>query len=518
MPADEPAVGPMSTFELQSAIAAAALDSGKPVLNAGRGQPNWLSTVPRDGTFLLGRFAVTEALAATTHPAWGMTPDVGGIADRLLAHLADEDAEGATFLGAAVDFGVSVLGFDRDAWVHELCRGVLGDGYPSPNRMLPLMEQVMERYTTEVNGIAPCPPGTYQVFATEGGAAAMAYIFRSLQENHVIGHGDKVAIATPVFTPYLQIPTLEDFGLDVVELQATDGDDRTGDGFFDPLLDPDIKVFFVINPGNPDSRAIPPDRIHQLHDLVADQRPDLLIVADTVYATFVPGFRGMLADMPQNVICVHSLSKNFGATGSRLGFIAMHADHAIDRLLASHDEAKQRSHALRYSSMTSDVTSLRYMARLVADSREVALHNIAGLATPDQVQMALFALSYLMPEGRNFIDAVHVQLAAREAALLEPLGLRPPGGQESMYYALIDLRAAMLLGHGLEAAAHMVDSLAPTEIALRLASRHGIVVLPGELFDADSWDVRVSLASLTVDELATVGEAIAAELASIAAV
>jgi aspartate 4-decarboxylase len=132
--------------------------------------------------------------------------------------------------------------------------------------------------------------------------------------------------------------------------------------------------------------------------------------------------------------------------------------------------------------------------------------------------MALFALSYLMPEGRNFIDAVHVELAAREAALLEPLGLRPPGGQESMYYALIDLRAAMLLGHGLEAAAHMVDSLAPTEIALRLASQHGIVVLPGELFDADSWDVRVSLASLTVDELATVGEAIAAELASIAAV
>ena len=100
----------------------------------------------------------------------------------------------------------------------------------------------MERYTTEVNGIAPCPPGTYQVFATEGGAAAMAYIFRSLQENHVIGHGDKVAIATPVFTPYLQIPTLEDFGLDVVELQAADGDDRTGDGFFDPLLDPDIKT------------------------------------------------------------------------------------------------------------------------------------------------------------------------------------------------------------------------------------------------------------------------------------
>jgi aspartate 4-decarboxylase len=33
------------------------------------------------------------------------------------------------------------------------------------------------------------------------------------------------------------------------------------------------------------------------------------------------------------------------------------------------------------------------MARMVADSREVALHNISGLATPDQVQMSLFALA-----------------------------------------------------------------------------------------------------------------------------
>ena len=43
---------------------------------------------------------------------------------------------------------------------------------------------------------------------------------------------------------------------------------------------------------------------------------------------------------------------------------------------------------------------------------------------------------------------------------------------------------------------------------MRLASEHGVVVLPGVLFGAAGWDVRVSLASLDADQLRAVGEAI----------
>ena len=78
--------------------------------------------------------------------------------------------------------------------------------------------------------------------------------------------------------------------------------------------------------------------------------------------------------------------------------------------------------------MTSDVASLPFVARLVADSREVALHNITGLATPDQVQMALFALAHLMPDGAAHRAAVRAELTARHHALLAPLGVEPPGG------------------------------------------------------------------------------------------
>jgi aspartate 4-decarboxylase len=500
-------------FELQAAIAAAAAGSGHPVLDAGRGQPNWLAIDPREAAFVLGRFAVAEASAASDHSEWGMTPGIPGIAARLESFVAPDGSAGAAFLRGAVDYGVVTFGFDPDTWVHELVRAVLGDGYPAPNRMLAHIERVLERYLTEVTGAEAASPGTYQVFGTEGGAAAMAYVFRSLQENGVVQAGDKVAIATPVFTPYLQIPVLEDFGLDVVEIRADHNrPSRFGEGVLDQLLDPAIKVFFLVNPGNPDTRAVRRERLVELRELVTEHRPDLVVVTDTVYATFVDGFRGVLAELPHNVVCVHSFSKNFGATGSRLGFLALHRDNVLDRILAGQDDARRQRSSRRYSSVTSDASSLSFMSRLVADSREVALHNITGLATPDQLQMALFALAYLMPSERAYVEATRAELVARDRALRAPLMVPPPGGQDSAYYALLDLVQVTGALCGAAGVERLTTRATPPQVILTLAREHGVVVLPGQLYGGHSWDVRVSLASLTVEELGRVGEALAAVL------
>ena len=44
-------------------------------LNAGRGNPNWVATTPREGFFLLGQFAITESKRVMDLPA-----GVGGMA------------------------------------------------------------------------------------------------------------------------------------------------------------------------------------------------------------------------------------------------------------------------------------------------------------------------------------------------------------------------------------------------------------------------------------------------------
>ena len=58
-------------------------------LNAGRGNPNWIATTPREGFFLLGQFAITESKRVMEHsPGIGGMPQANGIAARLEAWLA----------------------------------------------------------------------------------------------------------------------------------------------------------------------------------------------------------------------------------------------------------------------------------------------------------------------------------------------------------------------------------------------------------------------------------------------
>ena len=74
--------------------------------------------------------------------------------------------------------------------------------------------------------------------------------------------------------------------------------------------------------------------LKKLVTLVKTKRPDLLILTDDVYGTFVPGFRSLMADIPHNTIGVYSYSKYFGCTGWRLGLIALHQDNLIDEMIA----------------------------------------------------------------------------------------------------------------------------------------------------------------------------------------
>ena len=507
-----------SLFELQASLGAAARSSGRPVLDAGRGQPNWVATLPRAGMLELEAFALDAAVATGSPDGRGRAPERAGLADQLASALSVGASPGATFLAEAVAYGVEQLGFEPDAWVDELVRGALGAGYPTPTPALEHIEAVLERYLVHLVDADPSPRGTYRLFATEGGAAAMAYVFNTLHESRLVQPGDAIALATPIFTPYLQIPVLEDFGFRVVEIAAAhDEPGRFAERALERLADPSIKAFFLINPGNPDSRAIGHEQLRELHDLVVQRRPDLLIIADTAYAAFLPDFHGALADVPRNVVCIHSFSKTFGATGNRLGFVAVHRDNVLDEMLAAQSGDDLAAVALRYGSVTSDVRSLSFMRRLVADSRDVALHNIAGLGTPGQVQMALFTLAHLLPSGRAYMDGVRAELAARQDALFGALGIEPTGGDDTGYYALIDLLAVVRARHGEEAAARVADRTDPWSVATRLAAEHGVVVLPGQLFDADSWDVRISAASLDADELRTVGAALAAVLDETAA-
>src|SRR6202048_4528807 len=78
------ALGP---FEIKNELINLAKATSKTTqsafLDAGRGNPNWVATTPREGFFLLGQFAITESKRVMDHPAGiGGMPRAGGIAAR----------------------------------------------------------------------------------------------------------------------------------------------------------------------------------------------------------------------------------------------------------------------------------------------------------------------------------------------------------------------------------------------------------------------------------------------------
>src|SRR6186713_136987 len=89
-------------------------------LNAGRGNPNWIATTPREGFFLLGQFAITESKRVMEEdPGIGGMPQAKGIAHRLDRWLADHmDMPGAEFLSSMVKFSLKTFDFEPDAFVH----------------------------------------------------------------------------------------------------------------------------------------------------------------------------------------------------------------------------------------------------------------------------------------------------------------------------------------------------------------------------------------------------------------
>ena len=507
----------LSPFEIKDFLAKAAgktaSASDVAYLNAGRGNPNWIATEPREAFFLLGQFAITESKRVLDlPPGVGGMPQARGIAERLDAWLKKHaDLPGAEFLGALVPWAVKKFGFEPDKFVHELVDSIIGDNYPVPDRMLVHNEQIVHEYLQWAMCGPPRPKGKFKLYAVEGGTSAMCYIFKSMKTNRLLNAGDTIALGTPIFTPYLEMPHLEDYDLKIVNVQATQENRwQFDDKELNKLLDPAIKAFFLVNPGNPSAVALSEKTIAKI-GAILKKRPDLILLTDDVYGTFVPGFRSLLGAFPQNTIGVYSYSKYFGCTGWRLGVIAVHEDNLFDRLIAKHPEPVLRKLDKRYSALTLEPRKIAFIDRIVADSRDVALNHTAGLSLPQQVMMALFSLSELMDEKKLYQRACIGIVKKRVEATLEGLGIElTPNELYDWYYGLIDFEFWARKYLGEDVVKWMKENVHPLDIVFRLAEDHGIVLLNGSGFEAPDWSVRVSFANLNEHVYDDLGRAVRA--------
>jgi aspartate 4-decarboxylase len=506
----------LSPFEIKDELINLAKKTSRTTqsafLNAGRGNPNWVATTPREGFFLLGQFAVTESKRVMEHPAGiGGMPQAKGVAARLDAWLAKHaNMPGAGFLSSMVKFATKTFGFDPDAFVHELVDSIIGDNYPVPDRMLVHNERIVHEYLMWAMCGQPRPSGKFDLYAVEGGTAAMCYIFKSLKANRLLHPGDTIALGTPIFTPYLEMTHLEDYDLKVVNIKAPQENQfQFTDNEIKKLEDPKIKAFFIVNPGNPTGMALSKETIGKLTKLVKNKRPDLMLLTDDVYGTFVDDFRSLLGELPQNTIGVYSYSKYFGCTGWRLGVIAIHEDNIFDRMIAKLPDADVKALDKRYGALTLEPRKTKFIDRIVADSRDVALNHTAGLSLPQQVMMSLFSLSEMMDGEKRYQAACKEIVNRRVWTMIDSLGLKlSPNPNYDAYYGLVDFEFWARKNIGDEAVEYLKKNVHPLDLAFRLAEVHGIVLLNGGGFEAPDWSLRVSLANLPDEAYEDIGRGV----------
>lgn len=517
----EKALEKMSPFEIKGTLISLAEKDAQlstaTFLNAGRGNPNWLLTRPRKAFFLLGIFAVSEAERNFFDKSLSIavSPSKDGVAKRFLEFVdAHKGDEGSEVLSHYYNYMTTTYKVDPDDFVFEMVDGILGDHYPTPPRVLKYTEMITRDYLRWAMG-GKDDKTVFDLFPTEGSTAGMCYAFQSLKQNHLLNRGDKLALFTPCFTPYIEIPQLDQFGYEIVNISANKVEK---DGYhdwqypkeeLDKLRDPSVKAVCITNPSNPPSVCLAPEVLDQFVDIVKNDNPKLMIITDDVYGTFIDGFRSLMYVLPYNTMCLYSYSKYFGATGWRVAAMAIRSDKNVfdDRLAELPADIKAELNK-RYESLAIDPEKIKFIDRLVADSRLVGLNHTAGLSTPQQIQIALFsAFGYLHHEALQpkLISMIHHRLndlwSTTGFTLL-------PDPNRAGYYSEIDIMVWAKKFYGEDFAKYLSDNYEPLDFVIRLANETAVVLLNGDGFDGPAWSVRASLANLDEDAYLKIGTAI----------
>jgi aspartate 4-decarboxylase len=516
----EEVYGKISPFEFKDKLIDLASEASKSgthtLLDAGRGNPNWLAATPREAFFTFGQFAVGECRRVWNDNDLAGMPQKVGIADRFIAFMKEnQKAPGIGLLKKMINYGITVKGFNPDAWIFELVDGIIGDNYPSPDRMLRHVESVVNDYLIQELCYNEPLEGKFKTYAVEGATAGMCYIFDTLIANNILNRGDKVALMSPIFTPYLEIPHLPRYSFKVVEIIASGkAEDGTMNWQYpaseiDKLKDPSIKALFIVNPSNPASIAMDSDTVEGLKAIVADHNPDLMIISDDVYSTFVANFRSLMGDLPYNTIGVYSYSKYFGVTGWRLGTIALYEDNVFDRLLREQDEDKKSRARIRYGGISTDPDNILIIDRIVADSRQVALNHTAGLSTPQQVQMAFFSLFAIVDKENRYKKLTMEICLRRKKLLFEGLGLELTiDPLDANYYTQFDFMEWARKYYSEDLVKYLEHRYKPVDILIRLAEESSIVLLSSSGFSGPEWSIRISLANLKDEAYSVIGKAL----------
>ena len=496
----------LSPFEFKNTLIKLAHKNKGEILDAGRGNPNFFSTLPRYAFALLQLFATHIGEKSTPLDGIGFIPEEKGIGAELKKLInVNIDTTYGKFLSKAFKKMILITGFSEDKLAHDIIISTLGCFYPNPPRVQSYVEPILAAFLSKIIYKNDSLKDQIKIFPTEGASAAIIYVFNSLKYNKLVVDGDQIGIFTPIFSPYLEIPALQNYNLVQVCIKANpDNNWEIDDEELAKLGNKNMKALFICNPTNPTALSLSKRTTQKIASIVNKSNPNLIVLADNVYAPFVDQFNSLMNDLPYNTIGVYSFSKYFGVTGWRLGSIAINNNNIIDKKLLKNALSSVND---RYSTITTKPQNITFIDRLLLDSRQVAEGHTAGLSTPQQVLMTLFAMHDYMDKERVYNKMVKKLLKTRMDLLLKPIKYKlEESVMNSNYYIVIDLiKVAKYLTNDDVFSKYLIEHKDPLEFLMLLAQNYSTVLLPVVGFAGPFWAVRASIANLDTKKYTQIG-------------
>ena len=514
----------MSPFELKDLLVKKTAHKKGKVLNAGMGNPNFFNAFVRR-IFSKLQTAVTNH-TPQINPDIAVYPtadqyDYRKILFQICQDWTTEEQNFFTRYLYFLDKRASDNSLTSQSVCYDLYISTLGCLYPSPPQRQLHLSLVAKQYLYQLMFRENTPrihdnvytPEDFTVFATEGAAAGILYVMNTLRNNFLLKKGDHIAMVTPIFSPYLEMPIMSSpggYGLHIIPLHTSPHNNyQLTQESIQTLKNTQIKALFVVNPANPGSFCLSKQNVLDIGELVERYRNDLIILSDSVYAPYAEEYTSLMSVCPYNTIEIFSLSKYFGTTGWRLGLIAMCRKNRFSGLLNFLPESFKQHLDSRYNDATLTPRSLSLMERIVLDSRQVAEAHVGGLSPPQQTLMGMMLYYSLQDHTQSYQKKVKTLLLERMEALYSQLNtsyvISP---QATYYYSLLSIPEITHNLFGAQARQYLVQKYHCLDFLFYLASRHQVVLLPGKGFGAGEWYVRVSLANLNKNDFYYISQCI----------
>jgi aspartate 4-decarboxylase len=444
-------------FQLAAELQALADSSGRPLLDAGTGSPNFLHVAARRAHSQL----LQSALALTGSS--GLRPERSDLGARLLETVRGLPAD-TSLAQVILDQAHEVSGLEADEVADQLLQMLLGSTYAG---FQTLARSAALSYQRQELGLVN---DDWLFFCTSGASEALSLIFQRFKSDGVLGPGKKIVEIVPTFSPFSVWPSLKgDFEVDSISLEPREW--TLTEKSLRKLVDPAVKVVYLVDPGNPVPTALDRDSVERLVRVVKEGRDDLIILADSVYGCFPEVWHPVISALPENTIGIGSWSKHFGATGWRLGCLLVHP---------------------------------RCVLR---DKLTVPLEKFVKpqpVTLPQQGMLTVFSLAQLTPWGRKYDEHLRELLSERWGALYDGLGSpMPRSGRYSKFFAAVSLDE-VAKSNGLRP----WPKIRELDFLRQLASSHGAICLPCSGFSGPRGMLRISLASLSVEQSRRIGRSV----------